>query len=71
MAEPGDLMAMNVSARTFTWLDRRVRAPLFDLKLAFISRRVMSGWNAEGMAPLSSSPAGASGAACGMVNVGD
>ena len=46
-------------------------APLFDLKLAFISRRVMSGWNAEGMAPLSSSPAGASGAACGMVNVGD
>ena len=45
-------MAMNVSARTFTWLERRVRAPLLDLKLAFISLSVKSSWKAGGNVPV-------------------
>ena len=68
VADPGDLMAMIVSARTLTWLERRVRAPLLDLKLAFISLRVISSLKAGEMSPLSSTSATwASGAARGMV----
>ena len=57
MAEPGDLMVMNVSI-----------CPIYGYGTLV---KYMSGWNAKGMAPLSSSPAGASGAACGMENVDD
>ena len=39
---------MKVSALTLTWFERRVRAPLFDLKLAFISLRVRSSGKAGG-----------------------
>ena len=63
-------MAMNVSALTLTWLDRRVRAPLLDLKLAFISRKLKSSGNAGGMSPLSSSPSRAGVAGGGMLVVG-
>ena len=59
VAEPGDLMAMKVSARTLTWL-----------KLAFISRSVRSLVKAGGMSPLSSSPSQAFCAGGGMLEVG-
>ena len=62
-------MAMNVSARTFTLFDRRVRVPLFDLKLAFISLRVRSSVKAGGMSPLSSSLLRAGAAGGGILEV--
>ena len=42
MAESGDLIATNVSALTLTAPVRRVRVPLLDVKLTFISWIVIS-----------------------------
>ena len=68
VADPGDLIAMKVSVLTLTWLNRRVRAPLLDEKLGFISLSVRSSWKAGGMSSLSSSPSRAGCAGGGIVD---
>ena len=67
----GDLMAIKVSALTLTWFVTRVRAPLLEEKLAFISLKVMPSWKAGPILPSSCSWAAGSGccAASGIVEV--